>query len=262
MAEIDRDGVRIHYDVHDPPAGRPGGTPAILLTHGYTSSSHMWAPNLAALTQRHRVITWDLRGHGRSDYPDDVELYREALAVADMAAVLDAEGERRAIIGGLSLGGYLSLAFHLAHPERTAALMLFDTGPGYKRDDGRDEWNRIAVAYAEGFESRGLDALPSTGRSEVRRDVHRNADGLARSARGTLTQHDARVIESLPAIAVPTLVLVGDRDKPFLSATDYMAAKIPGATKVVLADAGHAANIDQPEAFDRAVADFLAGAGL
>lgn len=262
MAEVDRDGVRIRYDVHDPPAGRREGAPAILLTHGYTSSSHMWAPNLEALTERHRVITWDLRGHGQSDYPDDLDQYSEALAVRDMGAILDAEGEGPAIIGGLSLGGYLSLAFHLAHPERTVALMLFDTGPGYKRDDGRDEWNRIAIAYAEGFEAEGLDALPSVGRSEVRRDVHRNADGLALAARGMLTQHDARVIESLPSIAVPTLVLAGDRDEPFLGATDYMAAKIPGATKVVLADAGHAANIDQPEAFDRAVVDFLAGAGL
>ena len=77
-----------------------------------------------------------------------------------------------------------------------------------------------------------------------------------------LTQSDARVIDSLPAIAVPALVVVGANDTPFLAASDYMAAKIPGAKKVVIAGAGHAANIDQPEAFNAAVLAFLAEAGL
>ena len=72
-----------------------------------------------------------------------------------------------------------------------------------------------------------------------------------------LTQHSARVIESLPGIRVPALVAVGAEDEPFLNPTDYMAAKIPGAEKIVIPNAGHAANIDQPEAFNRAVAEFL-----
>ena len=77
-----------------------------------------------------------------------------------------------------------------------------------------------------------------------------------------LTQKDARVIGSLPTIAVPSLVVVGANDTPFLAASDYMAAKIPGARKAVIPAAGHAANIDQPEAFNRAVLGFLADAGL
>jgi pimeloyl-ACP methyl ester carboxylesterase len=72
-----------------------------------------------------------------------------------------------------------------------------------------------------------------------------------------LAQSDGRVIESLPSIHVPTLVLAGENDKQFLAATDYMAAKIPGAEKVILKDAGHAANLDQPEAFNKAVRAFL-----
>jgi pimeloyl-ACP methyl ester carboxylesterase len=74
-----------------------------------------------------------------------------------------------------------------------------------------------------------------------------------------LVQHDSRVIDSLPSIAVPTLVLVGSKDEQFIAPSDYMAAKIPGATKVVIPDAGHAANIDQPEAFNQAVLHFLDG---
>ena len=91
--------------------------------------------------------------------------------------------------------------------------------------------------------------------------AHQSIDGLVRAARGILPQHDGRVIESLPAIDVPTLVVVGADDAPFRASADYLAAKIPGATEVVLEGAGHAANIDQPDAFNAAVADFLAGAG-
>jgi pimeloyl-ACP methyl ester carboxylesterase len=74
-----------------------------------------------------------------------------------------------------------------------------------------------------------------------------------------LTQRDAQVINSLPDIAVPSLVVVGADDAPFLAAANYMAAKIPGAQKVVIPNAGHAANIDQPDAFNRAVLAFLDG---
>ena len=77
-----------------------------------------------------------------------------------------------------------------------------------------------------------------------------------------LTQRDGSVIGSLPSIAVPALVLVGARDQPFLAAAEYMAAKIPGATRAVIPDAGHASNIDQPEAFNREVLAFLQRPGL
>nr|MEA2798662.1 hypothetical protein [Phenylobacterium sp.] len=70
------------------------------------------------------------------------------------------------------------------------------------------------------------------------------------------------MIESLPGVAVPAVVIVGANDTPFLAASDYMAAKIPGAKKVVIPDAGHSANIDQPAAFNAALLDFLKGAGL
>jgi pimeloyl-ACP methyl ester carboxylesterase len=92
----------------------------------------------------------------------------------------------------------------------------------------------------------------------MRSSTHRSAVGLAKAARGMLTQRTGDVLNSLPDIKVPSLVLVGSEDKPFLAATDYMAAKIPGARKVVIEGAGHAANIDRPEAFNTAVADFLA----
>ena len=251
MPLLDRDGTNIYYEVAGPEDGR---TP-LLLTHGYSASGQMWTGNLPALTKERQVITWDIRGHGRSDSPDDPSRYSEALSVEDMAALLDLLGAEQAVIGGLSLGGYLSLAFHLRYPERVAALVLCDTGPGYRRDEPRAGWNAMVARTADNFEQRGLDGLGSS--AEVVASQHRSATGLARAARGILAQHDARVIDSLPAIPVPTLVLVGADDAPFLGAADYMAGKIPGATKVVLAGAGHAANIDQPQAFDQALLAFL-----
>jgi pimeloyl-ACP methyl ester carboxylesterase len=254
MPRLDRDGVAIHYEV-------TGEGPALLLTHGYSATADMWRGQVEAFSKHYRLIRWDMRGHGRSDYPDEEDAYSEAATVADMAAILDAVGAEAAIVGGLSLGGYMSLAFHLAHPGRVRALLIIDTGPGYKNDEAREAWNRNALRTAERYETEGLGRL-AAGSPEMRAAAHRDALGLARAARGMLTQKDARVISSLASISTPTLVVVGAEDTPFLAASDYMAAKIPGAKKVVIDGAGHAANIDQPAAFNAAVLEFLTSAGL
>jgi pimeloyl-ACP methyl ester carboxylesterase len=254
MPKLDRDGVNIYYEVH-------GEGPALILTHGYSATSEMWAGQVGPLSKHFKVVTWDMRGHGRSDYPADQSAYSEEATVGDMAALLDAVGAKGAVVGGLSLGGYMSLAFHLAHPERTRALLIIDTGPGYKNDQARDGWNANAIRRAERLESEGLGDL-SKASAEVRAANHRDASGLARAARGMLTQRNARVIESLPSVAVPAVVIVGANDTPFLAASDYMASKIPGAKKVVIPDAGHSANIDQPAAFNAALMNFLNTAGL
>jgi pimeloyl-ACP methyl ester carboxylesterase len=251
MPMLNRDGVNLYYEVH-------GSGPVLLLTHGYSATSQMWAGQVEALSKDHRLVTWDMRGHGRSDYPHDQAQYSEEATVADMAALLDEVGAKTAIVGGLSLGGYMSLAFHRAHPERVEALLIIDTGPGYKKDESRDGWNATSLKTAERYERDGLGVLAG-GSAERRTAQHRDATGLARAARGMLTQRDAKVIESLPEIRVPSIVVVGADDTPFLAASDYMAAKIPGAQKVVIPNAGHAANIDQPEAFNRALLAFLDG---
>jgi pimeloyl-ACP methyl ester carboxylesterase len=256
MAMLKRDGVNLYYEVHGPTASNGG--PTILLTHGYSATSQMWTGQVEALSKDHRLVTWDMRGHGRSDSPDDPSLYSEAATVADMAALLDAVGVKTAIVGGLSLGGYMSLAFNRVHPERVEALLIIDTGPGYKNDEAREGWNRTSLKTAERYETEGLTVL-EVGSAERRTARHSSAKGLALAARGMLTQRDAGVITSLPEIKVPSIVVVGSEDAPFLAASDYMAAKIPGAKKAVIEGAGHAANIDRPEAFNAALLDFLGG---
>jgi pimeloyl-ACP methyl ester carboxylesterase len=249
MPKLDRDGVNIHYEIH-------GSGPPLLLSHGYSSTARMWDGQVAALKDRYQVIVWDMRGHGDSDYPADQSKYSEALTVGDMQALLDHVGAKKAIVGGLSLGGYMSLAFIASHPERVRALMLFDTGPGFKKDEARTKWNESAHQRAARFDKEGLAALNVS--DEVKLTRHRDASGLAGAARGMLAQENDRVIQSLDKVAVPTLVLVGANDTGFLAATDYMAAKIKGSTKVVIPDAGHAANLHQPARFNQAVEAFLA----
>lgn len=249
MPDLQRGRTRIHYELR----GEPTGRPPLLLTHGFSASARMWDGNAGALCGERQVLSWDMRGHARSDHPADPSDYGVEQSVGDMLELLDALGAPRAVLAGMSLGGYLSLAFHARHPQRVAALILVDTGPGFRREEPRREWNAFAERTADALEREGAAALPAG--PEV--GEHRDVGGLAHTARLVMAQRDAHVIDSLERVAVPTLVVVGERDENFLSAADYMAARIPGARKVVLERAGHAANIDAAEAFNTTVREFL-----
>ncbi len=252
MPQLKRNDVSLHYTV-------AGSGPPVMLSHGFSASSRMWDGQAEALADAHRVLTWDMRGHGQTKGPEAQAGYCEAETVADMAALLDACEIDRAVIGGLSLGGYMSLAFYNAHPDRVRALMLFDTGPGYRNPDARAKWNERAEQWATTLEQDGLDAFKTMGTDEMRADWHDSADGLAKAARGMLAQFDSAVLESLPNVAVPTLVLVGENDTPFIPPSEYMAKKIPNTEYVVIPDAAHAANMHNPTAFNAAVLSFLNG---
>jgi pimeloyl-ACP methyl ester carboxylesterase len=249
MPVLARPGGDISYQV-------TGTGPLLLLSHGYGATSAMFAPNVAAAAARHQVVTWDLRGHGASLSPADPACYGAAEAVADMAAVLDEAGAARAVLGGHSLGGYLSLNFALAFPDRVAGLVLIDTGPGYRNDEARAAWNRRANATADRLAESGIAALGDS--AELHGGGHADVAGLILAARGTLTQQDAHVIDGLASITAPALVIVGADDQHFLAAADYMAARLPAARKVVIPDAGHSPNIDQPDQFNAVLAAFLA----
>jgi len=247
MPYLNRDGVRIYYSAI-------GEGPAILLTNGYNLTSYMWRDLVEALRDRYRVITWDVRGHGQSDSPADPDAYSQTLALQDMSAILDAEGVKDAIIAGHSMGGYLSLAFHVEHPGRVRALVLIGTGPGYRNAKAREGWNRHAEGRARYFEKHGIEKM---GEFEGHGGENRSARGLALAARGILTQHDSRVIDSVSKIRVPTLVIAGTEDVDFRRGMEYLATKIPGARKIFLPAAGHMPNIEQPRAFNSAVRQFL-----
>ena len=232
MPTIARNGTTLYYESTG--NGRP-----ILFSHGYGGTAEMWARQAEELSKQYRVITWEMRGHARSDSPSDLAAYSEAEAVADMEAILDACDAPHAVIAGLALGGYLSLCFYIARPERTDALILVGTD-----------------ALADSLDAKGLDALDVIAWG--RHPLHRSATGLAQASRGMLKQSDAHVMEALPTIDVPTLVVVGELDTEFLIPSSYMTKKIPDATEVVVAGVGHGANMDAPDDFNRSVLDFLA----
>jgi pimeloyl-ACP methyl ester carboxylesterase len=245
---IDRDGVTIRYEAH-------GRGPPLLLTHCFGSTMRLWDRQVAEFAGRHRIILWDIRGHGGSGDPVDPAAYSQELTVGDMAAILDACGIERATVGGMGLGGYMSLAFHATHRDRVEGLILSDTGAGFRNHEARTAWNHRARSRAHNLEMKGMAALG--GGREVRFAVHRSALGLAAAARGMLVQSDSLLLDSLPTIAVPTLIVVGANDGDHFATSNMMAAVIPGARRVVIQSAGAIPNIDQPRSFNRAIGAFL-----
>ncbi|MDP4534100.1 alpha/beta hydrolase [Marinobacter salarius] len=253
MPKLIHSGVEIFYTVE-------GKGPAVLLTHGFCGSSAMWRAQIKALQSRYTVITWDMRGHAQSSSPKRSSAYSVALSLTDMNGILDACGVERAVIGGFSLGGLISLDFYLKYPQRVNGLLLVDTGPGFRSVEAQRKWNEGAKYWARLLETHGLGAFeiePQLSGTDTHQAIHSSTQGLALAARGGLKRSSDHVIRSIKDISVPTLVIVGANDKPFLGAADYMARKIPGSQKVVIAGAGHASNLDQPELFNRAVKKFL-----
>jgi pimeloyl-ACP methyl ester carboxylesterase len=136
-----------------------------------------------------------------------------------------------------------------------AALVLVDTGPGFRNERAREAWNEMTERYAEDLEAKGLAGLP--GSAELRSSVHQGARGLIHTARSTLRQQDGHVMERLGEIEVPALVVVGSLDEQFIPGSRYMAAKLPHAELVVIDGAGHAPTVTHPEEFNAALGTFL-----
>ncbi len=237
------------------------GDRTVVLTHGWGATAHMWEPQVAALGAHARVVSWDLRGHGRSPSPDDASAYDVAVALDDLDGLVGG----RAVLVGHSLGGQLSLAFALRHPERVAGLGLLSTGPGYRDATGREQWNGTIERQARALEKRGMEALPAG--MDMHGGLHTSAmppaqgaaraRALAHAIRGFVKQHDSSIMDGAPSIDVPTLVLVGAKDTGFLNAADWFERKLPHAWKVVVPDAGHGVNRHQPAAVDAALLDLL-----
>ena len=249
MPHLKRGDAKLYYEDN-------GKGPAILMTHGFVASTGMWDGQVEAFKDRFRLIRWDMRG--RTECPDDQSAYGQDITVADMVAILDHLEVDKAIIVGHSLGGFMSLRLNVMHPERVSALVLQGCGPGYRSDDSRAKWNERVDGRAKTIIEEGYKALG--GAAEVPVSVQRSGQELAMAARGILAQVDAKVIDSLPHIDVPTLVIIGAGDSYYLQGSDYMTNRIPGAEHVVVPDAGHGVNVDQPETVNRAYEAFFAKA--
>lgn len=210
---------------------RGGHAPALVFTHGYLESSETtWANQLAALRDRAPLVTWDLPGHGRSPERADYSL---SVVMADLESVIEGTGGDVVLVGH-SLGGYASLRRAILDPSRIRALVLVATGPGFRSEQSRLDWNRSV-------EEQALRAGGDPGRA-----------GLAK-------HDDTIVMDRLDEVAMPVLVIAGEKDRAFAGATAYFAKKLPHARTVVVPDAGHMVTNHQPEAVNRAILGLLDG---
>jgi pimeloyl-ACP methyl ester carboxylesterase len=246
LARLLADGTGVHVEEHGQ------GSP-ILLTHGFGSTCRMWDEQIEELTDRHRLIVWDLPGHGlsapptRRTTPDNV--------VTRMSLILDTAGASKAVLIGLGVGGQLTLRFWRAYPERVRAMVLIGTLPGLRSVAARELWNAQVTRLAEAVEQSGLEALG--GGMEVDPVQQHDPVALANTARLLLTQSDEGALPFLDRIDVPVLILVGGNDRPNRGAADHMARVIPGARLVVVPRAEHAANLHRPRPVNEAIRAFL-----
>ena len=264
MAKLDRNGVAIHYEVHGPSGGK---APTILLSHGYSSTSRMWDGQIAALKDRYQVVVWDFRGHGESDYPTDGAQYsepHEQSAHACCASSTWWARRRRSSPACRSAATCRSPSMR-AHPDSQVRALDACTRHrprGFKKDfsEGADEMGTSRHKRAADLDARGLGALNSKRRGSRltrHRDGQRPRRLGARHARPG--QRDRGDPVASTRIAVPTLQHAGRRQRhQFPRRHRLQAAKIKRSTKVVIPDAGHAANLHQPALFNQAVEAFLA----
>ena len=264
MATVDVDGTTISYlDV----PGSADGLP-VLLVHAFPLHSGMWKPQLDALADRHRVIAPDLKGFGASDAPDDVSAYSMAGYADEVAAVLAALELEEVVVVGLSMGGYVAFSLLERHRPLVAALVLADTRAGRDSDEvlerRTEQQRRVREEGTAGVIDALLDTLLSEHTQEHRPEVvveaRRLMDNPPAGFIGALEAMKNRpdATARLAEIDVPTLVLVGDHDKP--SPPDIakeMHQQMPASRFAVLPNAGHLTNLEVPDAFNQALGDFL-----
>jgi 3-oxoadipate enol-lactonase len=245
----------------------PGDGLPVVFIHGFPFNQRMWEPQLAALPSRFRAIAYDVRGHGESGVGDGQ--YTVELFVDDLMGILDYLDVSRAVICGLSMGGYITLRAVERHPERFLGMILCDTRSEADTDEAR--LKRAATiqsvrahgvrVFAEDFlkavlAPQTLEAHPEVVEKVRDMIIGNNSLGIC----GTLLTLAARTdtTPSLPSMNLPALVLVGEHDA--LTPPDSarrLQANLPQAQLVVIPNAAHLSNLENPAAFNEALLSFL-----
>lgn len=259
---IDVRGISTAYD-----DTRGAGTPLVLV-HGFPLDRRIWAGQVRGLADVARVIAPDLPGFG------ETPAARGSLSMDDYAAhvagLLDALGVERAVVGGVSMGGYVAMAFHRRFPKRLLGLVLADTRAGADSPDGRKARDAAAAtARAQGtgaVAAQMIDKMltPETARANpaLRGSLldlmsSQPADGVVAALAAMRDRPDSA--PSNARIAAPTLVVCGAADTLIPPAeSEAIRDSVPGSRLATIAGAGHLPNYEQPDAFNRAVREFLA----
>ena len=242
------------------------GAPVVLL-HAFPQSRAMWAPQVTALSNRHRVIAPDFRGFGESDAPEGA--YTLDQYADDVAGLLDHLAIQRAVFVGLSMGGYTLFALYRKYAARVKGLVLADTRAQADTEEGRAGRSAmVATAREQGAGAIAdlmLPKLLSPAARQTNPDLVRQVRSAIERTKvsgiaGALTAMAGRPdsVPLLAQIACPTLVVTGELDGPAPPADGrLMAERIPGARLEIIPRAGHLSNLEEPDRFNRALLDFL-----
>ncbi len=262
-------GARLYYEI-------AGSGTAFIMIHAGIADCRMWDNEFEAFAESHLVMRFDMRGYGKS-----LPVEGEFNIQDDLTALLETlEIPAPAILMGCSMGGGLAIDYALEEPEKVSALILVGSGPaGLELDvEGPDA---LFAQSEAAFQAGELDRVAELdmqiwfdGRGRGREDVDALARQKAYEMARLVTEHEYKDIgkhvrrsfdkpaaERLPELTMPVLAAVGENDLPYLRlAADYMVEHLPKASKVLIPDAGHLPNMEQPELFRARVVEFLAEA--
>jgi len=262
------DGVKLFYE--DVGSGIP-----IIFVHEFAGDLRSHELQIRHFGQRYRCIAYNARGYPPSDVPKDAERYSQERARDDIRAVLDALKIDKAHIVGLSMGGFATLHFGFTYPDRARSIVVAGCGYGAAPDQ-RAKFAEEAEAAAKGFEEQGMAkaaegyALGPTRVQFQNKDPRgwrefadqlseHSTEGAALTMRGVQKRRPSLfdLIEQMKSITVPTLIMTGDEDWPCLEPGLLMKRTIPTAALVVMPNAGHTINLEEPAAFNQHLADFF-----
>ena len=252
-------------------AGQP-----IVFVHEFASDHREWEPQVRWFSRSYRCITYNARGYPPSEVPEDPLQYGWEAAVADLLAVLDGLDIPVAHLVGLSMGGYAVLQFAMRHPERTRAAVVAAAGSGSGPAE-RETWPAVAASIAEGFLTRGMEAMArDIGHGPTRLQLQRKSPRAWQEFIDHLVEHSPRGMantmaryqalrpslydfqDEYAAMTTSVLLALGDEDAPCLETNLMLKRTIPGAGLWIHPHTGHAVNLEEPAAFNAAVGEFFA----
>lgn len=267
------DGVKLFYEE----AGT--GIP-IVFVHEFAGDLRSFEPQMRFFSRHYRCIAYNARGYPPSDVPREAARYSQERARDDIRAVLDALAIDKAHVVGLSMGGFAVLHFGFTYPERARSLVIAGCGYGAERDQ-RQKFQEESEAWAKRFETLGMKeagAIYAQGPTRVQfqnKDprgwaefaaqlAQHSSEGAALTQRGVQKQRPSLydLVDKMKAITAPTLIMTGDEDWPCLEPGILMKRTIPTASLVVLGNAGHAINLEEPALFNQHLADLFHAADL
>ena len=251
------------------------GTP-VVFAHEFAGDMRSWEPQVRHFSRRYRCITFNARGFPPSEVPGDTGAYSQDRARDDILAVLDGLDVERAHVVGLSMGGFATLHFGLAYPDRARSIVVAGVGYGAEPEQ-RERFRGEADTTTGILRTRGMAAFAETYSLGPTRVQYQNKDprgwrefadmlaehsaaGSAHTQQGVQKQRPSvfDLADGMKELTVPTLIVTGDEDWPCLVPSVFMKRTIPSAGLLVVPNTGHTINLEEPAAFNAALADFFA----